>query len=114
QIRDFRSLVRRLLAENEAIENGASRLCDLLATRPCDEDLLGAVRDITSALKGDFTSRRKTDWEEAVPLFAVGQSMEQMFAKLKSDDKLTEAAIEWATHRMRKHCLSVGRYARLK
>src|SRR5689334_6862923 len=55
QIRDFRSLVRRLIAENEAMDISASRLCDLLATRFCDEDLLGAIRETTVALKGDLT-----------------------------------------------------------
>lgn len=76
--------------------------------------LLAAIQETTAALKGKFTSRRKRDWEEAVPLFAIGKVVKQMFAKMKSSDKLTKAAIEWATHRMRKHCLSIDRYSQLE
>ena len=70
QIRDFRSLVRRLVAENETMEGAASRLCDLLVAHPCEEDVFDAIRETRAALKGKF-SRRKQDWEASVPLFAA-------------------------------------------
>lgn len=114
QIRDFRALVRRLIAENEDMESSALRLCDLLASRSCAEDVRDAISEVKAALKGKFTSRRKQDWEEAVPLYAIGRVLEQMFAKMKSSEKLTKAAIEWATKRLKKHCLSVDRYTQLE
>lgn len=70
------------------------------------------AQQVRETLKGVLTARRSKDWEEAVPLFDVDRVMKQMFAKMRTSDKLAKAAIEWATHRMKKRRLSVERYCK--
>jgi len=89
----------RVSAENAAIALAAHALLGALGDDP-GERLAPLVTDLRAALNGAYTQGMNCAVGNAVSVYEAATVITRMLHKMKTGEKMTRAAVKWATEQM--------------
>jgi hypothetical protein len=99
QLTQARCRAGRVSAENVAIALAAHELLDTLGDRP-GEAVAPLAANLRTALDGAYTRGMNGTMGNAVNLYLAMGIIREMLKRMKTGEKLTRAAVKWATEQM--------------
>ena len=98
----------RASAENAAIALAAHALLDALGDDP-GEELKALMGDLGAALNGVYTQGINCAVGNAVSVYEATTVIVQMLRKMKTGEKMTHAAVKWATEQMMRRRINLAK-----